>query len=214
MKTAQTSTARAPIGRATFAPHVAAAPLSTVGLIVSAPSLLEVMQAMDGAKEARYNVMLDALTLAYTQALTHGDKRQLKAVLDSTGRGKCVKAMRSAVQTVGVLGLHKDADTRADAIASAVATASTVFADACLTIVKRAPASKAVKASEKVAGKGEGEGEGAAPAPATPAQSVDSGVVCAYARTLADDELSALLDSLAVIVSERASVRMPLLKAA
>lgn len=212
MKTAQTSTARAPIGRATFAPHVAAAPLSTVGLIVSAPSLLEVMQAMDGAKEARYNVMLDALTLAYTQALTHGDKRQLKAVLDSTGRGKCVKAMRSAVQTVGVLGLHKDADTRADAIASAVATASTVFADACLTVVKRAPASKAVKASEKVAGKG--EGEGATPAPATPAQSVDSGVVCAYARTLADDELSALLDSLAVIVSERASVRMPLLKAA
>lgn len=212
MKTAQTSTARAPIGRATFAPHVAAAPLSTVGLIVSAPSLLEVMQAMDGAKEARYNVMLDALTLAYTQALTHGDKRQLKAVLDSTGRGKCVKAMRSAVQTVGVLGLHKDADTRADAIASAVATASTVFADACLTVVKRAPASKAVKASEKVAGKG--EGEGAAPAPATPAQSIDSGVVCAYARTLADDELSALLDSLAVIVSERASVRMPLLKAA
>lgn len=180
-----------------------------------AATLLELMQAMDGKREARYNVAVDALTAAYTQAMTYGDKRQLNGMLTSKGKGKCVVTMRDAIQQAGVLGLYKDDSTRADAIAAAVAIASTVFFEgACQPKAKPVKAVKeAAPAEAAVKGEGDGtqEGEGAAPTPATPATTLDNATVALYARTLSSAQLADLLDVLSAIVAEKAE---PLLRAA
>lgn len=199
MKTATQTSTRAPLGRTSFAPL----DVQTAVSQFVASSLLEVVQAMDGNKEARYNVAFDALSIAYTKALTHGDKRQLKAMLEAKGKGKCVTAMRNAIQDVGVLGLHKDDDTRADAIALAVASASTLFSEAVLTIKPKAkPKAKKV---EKVVPVGKGAGEGADALPTSELQSIemDNDVVLAYARTLDDSTLAALLSDITTLVMAR-----------
>lgn len=186
-------------------------PVPAAAPIHAAASLLELVQAMDGSKEARYNVALDAVTAAYSVAITYGNKTQLIAVLQSTGRKVCERAMRTAIQTVGALGYHRDAASRQAVIDAAVATAMTIFADiACKAPVKRAPA-----VPTEATGAGEGEGEGVAAndtnaAPSAGAGSVPMDIV-GYASMLADDDLSALIQSLLDVAAAR---HIPLLKSA
>ena len=188
-------------------------PVPAAAPIHAAASLLELVQAMDGSKEARYNVALDALTAAYSVAITYGNKTQLIAVLQSTGRKVCERAMRTAIQTVGALGYHRDAASRQAVIDAAVATAMTIFADiACKAPVKRAPA-VAPEATEAATGEGEGEGVAANDtnaAPSAGAGSVPMDIV-GYASMLADDDLSALIQSLLDVAAAR---HIPLLKSA
>lgn len=169
--------------------------------IHAAASLLELVQALDGSKEQRYNVALDAVTAAYTTALTYGNKSELIAVLQSTGKKACERGMRTAIQTVGALGYHKDAATRQDAINAAVATAMTIFADiACKPPVKRAAAVPA-PATDAVTGAGEGAPE-AAPDAAPSAGAVPMDIV-GYASMLADDALADLIKSLLDVAAAR-----------
>lgn len=213
-------------------------PVPAAAPIHAAASLLELVQAMDGSKEARYNVALDALTAAYSVAITYGNKTQLIAVLQSTGRKVCERAMRTAIQTVGALGYHRDAASRQAVIDAAVATAMTIFADiACKAPVKRAPA-VAPEATEAATGEGEGEGVAANDTEELPgnaafklvvsmaqhgelsndektelAKAINPGMtdITGYAATLADAELSALIQSLLDVAAAR---HMPLLKSA
>ncbi len=107
-------------------------------------TLLETVRAMDGSTEDRFNVAHTALTSAYTQALTYGNKTQLTQVAESDGRKVCERAMRMAVQTIGVLGMHKDAVSRTDAIEGAVIAALDIFAS--IACVAKAPAKAVNKA--------------------------------------------------------------------
>lgn len=186
-------------------------PVPAAAPIHAAASLLELVQAMDGSKEARYNVALDGLTAAYSVALTYGNKTQLIAVLNSTGKKACEKGMRQAVQIVGALGYHKDASTRQEAIDAAVATAMTIFAGiACKESVKRVAAVKADAAPVA-----EGAGEGAADAANDAATDTGAGAapldIVGYASMLADAELESLIRSLLDVVAAR---KAPLLKQA
>lgn len=181
--------------------------------IHAAATLLELVQALDGSKEQRYNVALDALTAAYTTALTYGNKSELIAVMQSTGKKACERGMRTAIQIVGALGYHKDASTRQDAINAAVATAMTVFADiACKPPVKRAPAVPA-PATDAVAADGAGEGvaEAAPDTDAAPSAGAAPMDIVGYAQMLPDLALADLIDSLLKVAAAR---HVPLLKAA
>jgi hypothetical protein len=217
-------------------------PVPAAAPIHAAASLLELVQAMDGSKEARYNVALDAVTAAYSVAITYGNKTQLIAVLQSTGRKVCERAMRTAIQTVGALGYHKDAGTRQSVIDAAVATAMTIFADiACKAPVKRAPAVP-TEVVEEATGAGTAAAEGVAVAandteelPGNAAfklvvsmaqhgelsneektelaTAINPGMpnIADYAATLADADLSALIQSLLDVAAAR---HVPLLKSA
>ena len=190
-------------------------PVPAAAPIHAAASLLELVQAMDGSKEARYNVALDAVTAAYSVAITYGNKTQLIAVLQSTGRKVCERAMRTAIQTVGALGYHRDAASRQAVIDAAVATAMTIFADiACKAPVKRAPAVPTdVVAEADGAGAGEGAGVAANDTNATPSAGTGSVPmdIVGYASMLADADLSALIQSLLDVAAAR---HVPLLKSA
>lgn len=182
-------------------------PVPAAAPIHAAASLLELVQAMDGSKEARYNVALDAVTAAYSVAITYGNKTQLIAVLQSTGRKVCERAMRTAIQTVGALGYHRDAASRQAVIDAAVATAMTIFADiACKAPVKRAPAVP-TEATEEATGEGVAANDTNA-APSAGAAPMD---IVGYASMLADDDLSALIQSLLDVAAAR---HIPLLKSA
>lgn len=65
-------------------------------------SLLTTLQAMDGDRSARADVALPALHHAYTIAIKTGNVSQLHAVITSTGKKLCEKAMRTAIQQIGV----------------------------------------------------------------------------------------------------------------
>ena len=97
-----------------------------------AASLLETMSALDGNKQDRFNVAQSALFSAYSQSLRHGNKTQLTDMLASDSKKVCVRAMRTAVQVVGVLGLHKNVISRADAIDTARQSGARYFCIDCL----------------------------------------------------------------------------------
>lgn len=175
---------------------------------LSAPvSLLETIRALDGSKENRFIVAEQALTLAYTCAMQYGNKTQLKEMLESTGKKVCERAMRSAVQIVGVLALHKDVSTRADAIALAVHTALDIFgAIACKPAAAKQP--KAVPTPAPSADAGAGEGDD------TSNESTSNNVhvlpvtlsreqVLIYAAAQSDMELAALADALHALIEAR-----------
>lgn len=186
-------------------------PVPAAAPIHAAASLLELVQSMDGSKEARYNVALDGLTAAYSVALTYGNKTQLIAVLNSTGKKACEKGMRQAVQIVGALGYHKDAATRQGAIDSAVASAITIFASiACKETVKRAPVVKA-EAAPVAEGAGEGVADAANDAGANTGAGAAPMDIIGYASMLSDDALESLIRSLLDVAAAR---KQPVLQAA
>lgn len=118
MSTSELIAAVAPVAKPARAPRLEAPKVT----------LLETVRALDGNKEERFHAAQCALYSAYTQALQHGNKTQLTEMLNSDGKKVCEKAMRTAVQTVGVLGMHKDSATRNDAIEMAVTVAADIFA--------------------------------------------------------------------------------------
>lgn len=178
-------------------------------------SLLELVRSLDGSKEERFNVAHAALNTAYTLALTHGNKTQLTQVLESTGKKQCEKAMRNAVQVVGVPGLHKDATTRADAIESLVLLALDLFAAvACKPAAVKAPKAKdetPAPANSAVSESEAGEGEQSAPATAAAPVALSFAAVHAYAAALDDTALAALAADLLKLIEARA---VPMLKVA
>lgn len=169
-------------------------------------SLLETVRALDGNKEDRLNVAHAALTVAYTVALTYGNKTQLTAVLASTGKKVCEKAMRAAVQEVGVLGMHKDSQTRAQAILDAVNVATSLFAAvACVVKAKQPKAAKVEAPVTPAAGAGdstEADTDTPAAAPIAAAQVTESAIV-SYAESLPDAQLAALTDRLVALIEAR-----------
>ena len=69
--------------------------------------LLPLLQAMDNNKTARADVAGRALHAAYTLAAKSGNVSQIADVIASTGNKVCEKAMRKALQVVG-LGIATD----------------------------------------------------------------------------------------------------------
>lgn len=104
-------------------------------------SLLETVRALDGSKADRYAVGLQALTRAYTQALQHGNKTDLNGMIASDGRKVCERAMRSAVQVVGIPSVSKlNAEAKQALIESSVMQALDIFASvACKESAPKQP---------------------------------------------------------------------------
>lgn len=195
--------------------HTVPAPKAVVKSAPIGASLLETVRALDGNKADRAAVAYTALMSAYTVALTYGNKTQLNDVLTSTGKKVCEKAMRNAVQVVGVLGLHKTAATRQEAIEQAVMVALDLFiAVACVTKEKTVKA-KVEAPAPVVPVEGAGDSDTATEEQAVigpiAAATLNADTIQAYAATLDDSALTMLTNRLLALVESRAT---PLLKAA
>ncbi len=188
----------------TVAPIAPAAPKSVKREELTS-SLLNTVRALDGNKEDRAVVARAALYSAYHSALFFGNKTQLKEVLESTGKKLCEKAMRNAVQIIGVPAVHKNVATRQDALDEAVMLALDLFAAvACVTKAKavKVEAPKVEETKEESTGEGDTNTEAATPS-ASPATTFNAESIATYAATLPDTELAALTDRLMAIIEAR-----------